>query len=123
MNADSARSAGRDGMGTQGRAADPGDVLAPDPAFAPRPEAGRVFTVSREIRSTDATSRGRLRLDALARYLQDVAEDDVADAGLRDPQFWLLRRATVSMATAASRTAAVQMFWEAAPRPSSSSPL
>ena len=97
MNADPARPAGRDAMGTQDRAADPGDVLAPGPAFVPRPEAGRVFTVSREIRSTDATSLGRLRLDALARYLQDVAEDDVADAGLRDPQFWLLRRATVAI--------------------------
>jgi acyl-ACP thioesterase len=97
MNADPARSADRDGRGTQGLAADPGDVLAPGPAFVPRPEAGRVFTARRGIRSTDATSRGRLRLDALARYLQDVAEDDVADAGLQDPQYWLLRRATVAI--------------------------
>ena len=35
---------------------------------------------------------GRLRLDALARYLQTAAEDDVADAGLVEPVVWLVRR-------------------------------
>jgi acyl-ACP thioesterase len=97
MNADPARPVGHDAIDTQHRAAGHGDVQAVGPAFVPRPEAGRVFTASRGIRSTDATSRGRLRLDALARYLQDVAEDDVADAGLRDPQYWLLRRSAVAI--------------------------
>lgn len=38
------------------------------------------------------TASGRLRLDALARYLQLVAEDDVADAGLAEAVGWLVRR-------------------------------
>jgi acyl-ACP thioesterase len=56
-----------------------------------------VFTASRRIRSTDATRDGWLRLDGLARYMQDVAEDDLADAKWREPQVWLLRRAAVTV--------------------------
>jgi acyl-ACP thioesterase len=59
---------------------------------AAQPVRGRVFAVSRAVRSTDVTPRGRLRLDALARYLQDAAEDDLADAGLDESYGWLLRR-------------------------------
>jgi len=60
--------------------------------FLPPPAAGRVFTAGYTIRRTDVTPGGRLRLDALARYLQDVAEDDVADSGLAEPYGWLVRR-------------------------------
>lgn len=65
--------------------------------FLPSPARGRVFTASRAIRGTDVTPDGRLRLDVLARYLQEVAEDDVADAGLTLPYGWLLRRCQVSI--------------------------
>ena len=41
------------------------------------------------------TPAGRLRLDAIARYLQEAAEDDVIDSGLREPAAWLLRRCTM----------------------------
>jgi acyl-ACP thioesterase len=68
------------------------------PAFVPRPARGRVFCPpERAVRSTDATSAGRLRLDAVARYLQEAAEDDLADAGLRDPAVWLVRRFTLAI--------------------------
>ncbi len=40
------------------------------------------------------TPAGRLRLDAIARYLANVATDDVADAGL-DGEVWLVRRTEV----------------------------
>lgn len=40
---------------------------------------------------------GRLRLDALARYLQDAAEDDAADAGLLEPRDWVVRRCAVEI--------------------------
>src|SRR5215831_9616535 len=46
------------------------------------PGTGRIYSTRRIVRSTDVTPSGRLRLDALARYLQIVAEDDVADSGL-----------------------------------------
>jgi acyl-ACP thioesterase len=67
-------------------------------AFLADPPAGRLFTSARAVRATDATMTGRLRLDAIARYLQDVAEDDVADSGWDEPYFWLLRRCELSLA-------------------------
>ena len=66
--------------------------------FAPPPQAGRVFSTAYPIRHTDVTPGGRLRLDALARCLQDAAEDDVADAGLREPYDWLVRRCALTIA-------------------------
>jgi acyl-ACP thioesterase len=56
-----------------------------------------VFEGSRHVRATDATETGRLRLDGLARFLQDVAEDDVADTGWQAPYGWLLRRCAVTV--------------------------
>jgi hypothetical protein len=54
-------------------------------AFAREPAAGRVYSARRLVRSTEVTPAGWLRLDALARYLQAVAEDDLADSGLLSP--------------------------------------
>jgi acyl-ACP thioesterase len=54
-----------------------------------------VFAGSRSVRSTDVTPSGRFRLDALARYLQDVAEDDVAETGWQAPYGWMLRRCSL----------------------------
>lgn len=56
----------------------------------------RVFALQRVVRGTDVNTDGRLRLDALARYLQDAAEDDVAEAGLRD-HVWVLRRCALDL--------------------------
>ncbi len=64
--------------------------------FAADPPAGRVFAGRRTIRNTDVTPAGVFRLDALARYLQDVAEDDMAATGWQAPYAWLLRRCTVT---------------------------
>jgi acyl-ACP thioesterase len=57
----------------------------------------RIFAVQRAVRGTDVNTDGRLRLDALARYLQDAAEDDVTDAGLREPYIWVLRRCALDI--------------------------
>lgn len=62
------------------------------PEFAADPRDGRVFVTERSVRSTDATPAGRLRLDGLARFLQDVAEDDVHDSGWDEGLAWLVRR-------------------------------
>ena len=67
------------------------------PSFVPDPAHGRVFTVARAIRSSEVTAAGRLRLDALARYLQDAAEDDLADSGWGEPYDWLVRRVSVAI--------------------------
>jgi acyl-ACP thioesterase len=66
------------------------------PRFTASPPGGRVYATSRTVRATDVTPAGRLRLDAFARYLQDAAEDDVADTGWAAPYGWLLRRCAVS---------------------------
>jgi acyl-ACP thioesterase len=68
------------------------------PAFWPEPASGRVYGTRRIVRSTDVVPSGRLRLDALARYLQTAAEDDVADAGLAEPVVWLVRRCELRIA-------------------------
>jgi acyl-ACP thioesterase len=60
--------------------------------FRPEPASGRVYAARRIVRSTDVVPSGRLRLDALARYLQSAAEDDLADSGLAEPVVWLVRR-------------------------------
>jgi acyl-ACP thioesterase len=65
--------------------------------FLAEPASGRVFATRRIVRSTDVTPSGRLRLDALARYLQTAAEDDVADAGLTEPVVWLVRRCQLTV--------------------------
>jgi acyl-ACP thioesterase len=67
-------------------------------SLVPRPAVGRVFETSRRVRVADADPSGRLRLDAVARFVQDVGNDDVADAGL-DPNIpWVVRRSEVTIA-------------------------
>jgi len=65
--------------------------------FLARPPVGRVFTSRRHVRSTDVTPAGRLRFDALARFLQQVAEDDLVDAGWDEPYGWLIRKTAVTV--------------------------
>jgi acyl-ACP thioesterase len=72
-----------------------GPAASPEPAFVPDPAHGRVFGVEREVRSAEVTPGSRLRFDALARFLQEAAEDDLADAGWREPSYWLVRRVAV----------------------------
>lgn len=49
------------------------------------------------VRFGDTDPAGRLRLDALARLLQDVGNDDFADAGLDPLSPWVARRSTVQI--------------------------
>lgn len=46
----------------------------------------------------DCSPSGRIRLDALARWLQDVAYADVQDAGVADRAIWVIRRARLHVA-------------------------
>ncbi len=56
------------------------------------PTAGRIVQGSRKVRMADVGPDRRGRLDALARYLGDVAEDDAAGATLPPTIGWVLRR-------------------------------
>ena len=63
-----------------------------------RPERGRVFERRRPVRLSDTDAAGRLRLDAIARYLQDVATDDVADNGAGSiDDLWIVRRTVLEV--------------------------
>jgi len=61
------------------------------------PAAGRTFTGSRRVRLGDCSPGGRLRLDAAARYLQDLSDDDTRDAGLGQ-MTWVVRRTVIDVA-------------------------
>jgi acyl-ACP thioesterase len=57
-----------------------------------------VFRSSRRIRLSDRDPTGRLRLDAIARYLQDVATDDVSETGWGAPRhLWVVRHLRVDV--------------------------
>jgi acyl-ACP thioesterase len=56
------------------------------------PTAGRTVTATQRIRLSDMDATGRLRLDAVARFLQDIAIDDVQETGWGLPEhLWFVR--------------------------------
>ena len=61
----------------------------------PIPSLGRVFRRERRVRLGDVDATGRLRLDAVARYLQDVATDDSDDVGSLEARAWVVRRTLI----------------------------
>ena len=66
--------------------------------LVPLPLEGRTFRGSRRIRLSDRDVQGRLRLDAVARYLQDLAGDDVDETGWGAPDhLWVLRSVRVDV--------------------------
>jgi acyl-ACP thioesterase len=68
-----------------------------DPSL-PLPATGRTFSSRRRVRLADMDERGRLRLDAVARFLQDVAIDDVQETGWGVPDhLWFVRRIRVEV--------------------------
>ena len=71
-----------------------------DAELVPVPERGRRFTVTRRVRWGDSTVDHRLRLDAVARYLQDVANDDTRDAGHDPRAAWVVRRTVIEVESA-----------------------
>lgn len=65
--------------------------------LVPVPSPGRVFITTRRVRLSDVRSSGELRLDGIARYIQDVSNDDGRDAGLTDAAGWVVRRTVVEI--------------------------
>ena len=63
----------------------------------PVPAVGRVFRDRRKVRLGDASPNGRLRFDAIARYLQDIANDDARDAIIDGADGWVVRRTVVEV--------------------------
>lgn len=69
--------------------------------FLPPPPVGRRFTGGQRVRLGDTDPQGRLRPDAAARYLHDVAGDDWDDTGIDTGDLWVVRR--TAMATTGGR--------------------
>ncbi|HEX9259180.1 MAG TPA: acyl-ACP thioesterase domain-containing protein [Acidimicrobiales bacterium] len=73
----------------------------------PVPTRGRVHVVERRVELGDASPGGRLRLDGLARVLQDVSNDDTRDVARSraaavdgdetSPAVWVIRRTLVQV--------------------------
>jgi acyl-ACP thioesterase len=59
------------------------------------PPGGRIFQLQTRTWFADCAPSGRIRLDALARWLQDIAYADVEDAGLASMAVWVVRRTRI----------------------------
>jgi len=70
--------------------------------FVPLTDQGRRFREKFLIRLGDVDAQGLLRLDGVARLLQDVATDDWNDTGVRSSDIWVVRRTTIRMIEGAS---------------------
>jgi acyl-ACP thioesterase len=60
--------------------------------IVPVPETGRVFKRTLRPGLADAAPSGRIRLDGMARWVQDLAYADVEDAQVADESIWVVRR-------------------------------
>jgi acyl-ACP thioesterase len=58
---------------------------------------GRRYAARRAVCLGDVLPSGAVRLDALARYLQDVASDDGIDAAIDSDQTWVVRRTALTI--------------------------
>ncbi|MGH2955703.1 MAG: acyl-[acyl-carrier-protein] thioesterase [Solirubrobacterales bacterium] len=63
--------------------------------LAPEPPSGRVFERTLLPGIADASGEGRCRLDAIARWLQDIAYADLVDAGFDGRGAWVVRRTRI----------------------------
>jgi acyl-ACP thioesterase len=63
--------------------------------IVPDPGAGRAFERRMLPGIADADGAGRCRLDAIARWLQDVAYEDLIEAGFEGRGAWIVRRTRI----------------------------
>jgi acyl-ACP thioesterase len=74
-----------------------GEASVPQEFVSPLPD-GRIYTTTRRVHLGDVGSTARLRLEGLARFLQDVATDDGDDSGLdRYNGVWVVRRLAIAI--------------------------
>jgi acyl-ACP thioesterase len=63
--------------------------------IVPNTGAGRAYEEAIRPGIADADGAGRLRLDAMARWLQDIAYADLVDAGFEGRSAWIVRRTRI----------------------------
>ncbi len=68
-----------------------------DPLDIDPPESGRRWEHRRRVHLAEGTPKGRIRLDSLARMLQDVSDEDTTDAGFPPSAPWVVRRADLAV--------------------------
>ena len=61
----------------------------------PHPGAGRVYEAEMTPGAADVVGGGRARLDAIADWLQEVARQDLVDAGFWGHGVWIVRRTRI----------------------------
>lgn len=66
--------------------------------FVALSELGRRFSGQFSVRLGDADANGVLRLDGVARMLQDIATDDWDDTGVESTDTWVVRRTALRVA-------------------------
>lgn len=66
--------------------------MAPAELVDAEPAAGRVFEARLMPGIADAVESTRVRLDAIVRWLQDVAYADLLDSGFEEKGMWIVRR-------------------------------
>ncbi len=75
-----------------------------------RPTEARSYVSRRRVRLSDMDAAGRVRLDAVARFLQDAAIDDVEETGWGIPDhIWVIRKIRVDVVAPLLRDRAVEI--------------
>ena len=88
---------------------DPVQDDGPQP-LPPPPSAGSGYSTSRTVRTGEVDPLRRLRLDSIARYLQDVAGDDLEATGhARTDPYWIVRRTVIDVIEPISWPATVHL--------------
>ena len=73
-------------------------TVTPAHVLAPPPPTELCFQATRPVRTADVDSAYRLRLDGLARYLQDIGSDNLAAFGFdRTDPLWVVRRTVIDV--------------------------
>lgn len=77
------------------------EVIDPhdDPLSIEPRGVGRTYGHRRRVNLAEVSPRGRARLDALARMLQDVSDEDTTDAGFPPAEPWVVRRVDMGVTT------------------------
>ena len=70
-------------------------MTEPSREILPRADGVRSYSGSVRATISDCAPSGRVRLDGLARWLQDIAYADVLDVGLESAAVWVVRRTRI----------------------------
>lgn len=72
--------------------------MNPECTLADQPDRGPVFVRTRPVRTGDIDVTKRVRLDSIARYLQDIGNDNIEAVGAIDTHpLWIVRRTVVDV--------------------------